>query len=62
VIKLRRMKWAGHVARVVERRGFYSGVVGKREGKKDHLEDPDLDGRIILRCVFKKWDWGHGLY
>jgi hypothetical protein len=34
VIKLRRMKWAGHVARVVERRGLYNGVVGKREGKK----------------------------
>ena len=24
--------------------------------ERDHLGDPDLDGRIILRCVFKKWD------
>jgi len=27
-----------------------------REG--DHLEDPGLDGRIILRRIFRKWDVG----
>jgi hypothetical protein len=21
-----------------------------------HLEDPGVDGRIILRCIFRKWD------
>jgi len=30
-------------------------VLGKPE-RKNHLEDPGLDGRIILRCIFKKWD------
>ena len=30
-------------------------MVGKPEGKK-HLEDPDVDGRIILRWIFRKWD------
>jgi hypothetical protein len=29
--------------------------VGKPEGK-EHLEDPDIDGRLILRCIFRKWD------
>jgi hypothetical protein len=29
--------------------------------KADHLEDPDVDGRIILKWIFKKWDGGHGL-
>jgi len=29
--------------------------VGRPEGKS-HLEDPDIDGRIILRWIFRKWD------
>jgi len=35
VIKSRRMKWAGHVARIVERRGVYRVLVGRLEGKKE---------------------------
>ena len=34
VIKLRRMRWAGHVANMGERRGEYRVLVGKPEGKK----------------------------
>jgi len=34
VIKSIRMRWAGHVARLVERRGVYRVVEGKPEGKR----------------------------
>jgi len=34
VIKSRRMRWAGHVARMGERRGVYRVLVGKPEGKR----------------------------
>ena len=51
------MRWAGHVARLGERRGAYRILVGKPEGK-NHLGDPVVDGRIILRWIFRKWDVG----
>jgi hypothetical protein len=34
VIKSRRMRWAGHVARMGERRGAYRVLVGKPEGRR----------------------------
>jgi len=34
VIKWRRMRWAGHVARMGEEMGVYSVLVGKLEGKR----------------------------
>ena len=34
VIKSRRMRWAGHVARMGEERGAYRVLVGKPEGKR----------------------------
>jgi hypothetical protein len=46
-------RWAGHIARMRARRGVYRALVGKPEGK-DHLEDPGVDGRIILRWIFRK--------
>jgi len=48
VIKSRRMRWVGHSARIVKRRGVYRVLVGKPEGK-DHFEDLGVDGRIILK-------------
>jgi len=34
VINSRRMRWAGHVARMGEERGVYRVLVGKPEGKR----------------------------
>jgi len=39
-----------------QRRGVYRVLVGKPEGERDHLEDPGVDGRLILRWIFRKWD------
>jgi len=57
VMKLRRLRWAGHVAgmgRGEVHTGFWWGNLRER----DHLEDPCVDGRIILRWIFRKWDVG----
>jgi len=55
VIKSRRMKWAGHVTRIGERRGGFGwGNLRVRY----HLGDPGVDGRVILRRIFRKWDVG----
>jgi hypothetical protein len=34
VLKSRRMRWAGHVARMGERRGAYRVLMGKSEGRR----------------------------
>jgi len=26
--------------------------------ERGHLDDPGVDGRIILRCIFRKWNGG----
>ena len=40
-----------------ERGGVYRVLAGKTE-ERDHLEDSGVDGRIILRWTFRKWDAG----
>ena len=61
VIKSRRMRWAGHVARMGEERGVYRVMVGKPEGKRplrrprrrwvDNIRK-DLQ---VLRCGYVDW-------
>jgi hypothetical protein len=41
-----------------EGRVVYRFLVKKPEG---HWGDPAVDGKIILRRIFRKWDWGYGL-
>jgi hypothetical protein len=55
VIKSRRNRWPGHVARM-GRGEVYSGFWLGNLRERDHLEGPGVDGRIILRWIFRKWD------
>jgi hypothetical protein len=53
VIKSRRMRWTGHVARMGESRA-YTGFWWGNLRERDQLGDPCVDGRIILRWIFRK--------
>jgi hypothetical protein len=57
LIKSRRARWARHVALMGKRRGAYRVSVGKLR-ERARLEDPGIDGRIILRWMFRKRDMG----
>jgi len=48
VSKLRRTRWAVHVAHM-------GRVVGNLR-ERDHFEDLGINGRIILRWICRKWD------
>jgi hypothetical protein len=53
MIKSKRMRWAGHVARMGAKRNAYRSLVGKTEGKS-HQEDLDVDGWIILNRSYQR--------
>jgi hypothetical protein len=40
------------------RREAYTGFWWGKLKVKNQLGDPDIDGRIILRWIFRKWDVG----
>jgi len=54
VIKSRRMRLAGHVAGM-GRGESHTGLWWRHLSERDHLEDSGVDGRIILRWIFRKW-------
>jgi hypothetical protein len=57
VIKSRRLKWAGHIALMGESSRACRVLMGKPEGI-NHLEDPGVDGKIILKWILEKSDGG----
>jgi hypothetical protein len=54
VTKSKRLKWPGHIAHMGKRRNAYRVLVGKPEGR-NHSENPEVYGRIILKLIFEKW-------
>jgi len=57
VIKSRRMRWAGHIAHMGERRNMNIDLVGNLR-EIDHLGDPGVDGKIMLKWIIRMWDVG----
>jgi hypothetical protein len=51
MIKLRRLRWAGHVVRIGDRTDAYRVLVRRPDRKR-----PFGRPRIILKWIFKKWD------
>jgi hypothetical protein len=42
----------------MEREEVYTGFWWGNLRGRDYLEDPAVDGRIILKWIFRKWDVG----
>ena len=57
VIKSRRMRWAGHVARMCEERGCIGPWCGNRR-ERDHWGYLGVDGWIILVRISRRWGVG----
>ena len=55
VIKSRRLRWAGHVARIEEGRSAFKILTGKQTGKRA------LGRRRWEDNIRRNWNWGIGL-
>ena len=53
VKRVRRMRWAVHVARMEERRGVYR-FCWRNLKERGHLGDPAVDERIVNRSILRK--------
>ena len=59
VIKSRRLRWMGHVARMGERRSIYMVLVGKLEGKRP-LGSPRRRWEDNIKMELEELGWGFG--
>jgi hypothetical protein len=57
VIKSRRLRWAGHVARMGERRGAYRALEGKPEGRRP-LGRPGRRWEDSIKMDIREVGWG----
>jgi hypothetical protein len=57
VIISRRMRWAGHVARMGEERGAYRILMGRPEGRRP-LGRPRLRWEDNIKMDLKEVEWG----
>ena len=51
------MRWAGRVA-LCRRGKLHSGFWWGNLREREHLEDQGVEGKKILRWIFRKWDGG----
>jgi hypothetical protein len=58
MIKSRRMRWAGHVTRMGEKRNAYRLLVGKPEGKRRPLGRPRRRWVDNIRMDLAEVGWG----
>jgi hypothetical protein len=54
MIKSRRMRWAGHVARM--RSGLHIGYWWGSQKERGHWGDQDVDRWTILKWILERWD------
>jgi hypothetical protein len=52
-IKSRKIRWAGHVARMGEVRNVYRVLVGCQK-ERDHLEDQGVNGRMVSEWILER--------
>jgi hypothetical protein len=53
MIKSRRMRWAGHVARI-GRRGIHVGHGWGSQKEREHQENQDVGGWVILKFFLER--------
>jgi hypothetical protein len=60
VIKSRRMRWAGYIARMGEARGAYRILMGRLEGRRP-LGKPRRRWEDNIKMDLQEVGWGYGL-